>query len=292
MRVREYVSLAILLAFIAIMANPSIAQALTVTNTTKYGSLLKAPLADQIFIYNASSKAVKVWCIVKDENPDAIVGCNGEEFWVYPRSWETMYVTDSTNGPAAVDCFAMKETNAGGFQVSYDYLIGTASLEGMTYPMWSFAANVATGKRVGVAGQIRLTGKSGGYDACPASHTFILPTGLASAKATFTLAKEDLRQDRSPIYSRARMVFAPYTTSKFQCIEDIIAPFDLPFRNSFSVVGLSNRTICDDTAVASPLFGLVIAQFPGKDPFLIMSTGAGADGTGFILFDPPGPTYD
>jgi len=289
MKTRGFLLVTVLSVFGCIM-NASLVQALTVASTTKLGSLLKAPLATDILIENVYIKDVRVWCIVKDQDSSNIHGGSGIEFQVKARSAEHFYVTDITGGyPAAVDCFVVKYNNLGNHQTSYNYLKGTAFIDGMPYQMWSFAAKVKMGKAVGTPGEIRLTGLSGGYDACPASLHFSLPDGLDFAEATFTLAKEDLRQDRLPVYSKARMVFSPYMTSRYQCIEDITAPFQLPIKNSFSIKGIAS-TSCAEVAVNSPLFGIVVVQSSGGNPVLILPTGIGVDGTGYILFDPAGPT--
>jgi hypothetical protein len=106
---------------------------------------------------------------------------------------------------------------AGDRQISWNHLFGSATIydydagEAWEYSSWNFAARaVDRGDPVGTGGELLLSGVDGGYDACP---EYVLGTFAAAPEIildgsvsdlTLVPCKQDLRQDRTPTYTKAQ----------------------------------------------------------------------------------------
>ena len=136
---------------------------------------------------------------------------------------------DDTYGE--LKCWAVNPD--GNRQISWNHLFGSATIynyvlgEAWEYSSWNFAArNVDRGKSVGVGGRLDLNGApvggGPGYDACPqyvlgafmADGAFMVDGGrfsdrhnvvfLDTTDLTLVPCIEDLRQDRTPTYTKAQ----------------------------------------------------------------------------------------
>ena len=109
-------------------------------------------------------------------------------------------------------------------QISWNHLFGSATIfdyergEAWEYSSWNFTArDVDRGVAVGTGGELLLSGVDGGYDACP---QYVLGTfmadgsdftdssgnivDLSTTDLTLVPCKQDLRQDRTPTYTKAQ----------------------------------------------------------------------------------------
>lgn len=241
-------------------------------------------------------------------------------------------------GVGELKCWAVNA--AGDQQISFNHLYGNAWLIGeyaeTAYNAWSFTArNVAINQPVGTGGELVLSGANGAYDACPQYLlvNFIpayFMVGEADFRPDLTLVpcKQDLRQDRTPTYTKAKFDIWNQNETKFtgayQCIKcwyegylDEIGTNGgfggekftwwtlKTFAARFRVQGVAS-TVCSPAAAASPLVGLMAYGFDPRDaldvplldppiktapmiPWLAYEPhGAGATGTGFVKWDPQG----
>ena len=127
-------------------------------------------------------------------------------------------------GKGELKCWAVNEE--GDDQISWNHLFGTATVydygagTAREYSSWNFSARVpVAGDPVGTTpGELELTGAAGAYDACP---DYLLGTfmadgavmtdvydnntvSLAATDLTLSPCKQDLRQDRTPTYTKAQ----------------------------------------------------------------------------------------
>jgi hypothetical protein len=295
------------LALLVLMALPTGAWALSVGNPSKSGSLIIFPLIDLsnnadtvISISNEMYYDVNVFCQYRSEVDDV----GGSVFTIGPRGTVWFSLKDGSGSIPApftiaergeVKCWAVNES--GSQQISWNYLQGFAEITdavGNTwgYSSWNFAADQPRGNFIGDPGEIKLTGLPGGYDAMPKYLRFNVPGTVSEAKVTLVLGKQDLRQDREKSYSKAKFSYTKYGTSSTQCVID---QGQVPIRNSligtFTVQGIAS-TVCDEkygipykTTKNSPLLGVIVAKRT-VTYYGIMPVGVGADGSGYILWDP------
>jgi hypothetical protein len=302
------VRIALCLALLMVWALPTSSFAVSVGSPYKSGSLLIFPLIDVsgdldtvISITNEFYAGVNVACRYRSTS-DEVGGVN---FLIEP--YETVWFSEKTgDGSVAVPpalgekgelkCWAVNAS--GDEQISWNYLQGFAEIidsgsSGLAwgYSSWNFAADRPRGRLVGVPGEIRLSGSPGEYDAMPKYLSFNLPKTISGAKPTLILGKQDLRQDRKNIYSKAKFNYSKGNTSGIKCIENIVQTA-IPARvlASFKVQGIAS-TICDQefnkpfgTTQNSPLLGVVEAR-RNNAVFGIMPVGSGFDRSGYILWD-------
>jgi hypothetical protein len=119
-------------------------------------------------------------------------------------------------GLGELKCWAVNA--AGDQQIAFNHLYGNALIlteeAGVVYNAYSFTARgVAQGAVVGTGGNLKLTGNSGDYDACPQYlvtnfvPSFVDETNEDRAirpDLTLVPCKQDLRQDRVPTCTKAK----------------------------------------------------------------------------------------
>ncbi len=235
-------------------------------------------------------------------------------------AWDSAY--------GELKCWAV---DAGGAnQIAWNYLSGSAKVvnyeyyTAYEYNAWSFGARTsstgADGGTVGTGGVITLDGVN--YDACPAyflgnfytpgsGYNFFKDTDL-----TLVACKEDLRQDRTPTYTKAYFDIwneneTEYsgTTECIRCWKDSYLSYISSSFNYMSLHTAAARfrthgiasTVCLPAAlqVASPLIGVLVEYLDfsyGQESDSIGSGGSyvttastgfgsGQDNTGFIKWD-------
>lgn len=303
------VRIALCVALFVFLVVPASSFALTVGSPYKNGSLMIFPLVDGsdgvdtvITISNGFYETVDIACrhrTVSDE-----VGGFTFHLGPYQTAWFSIQTGQgSIPAPMAfaergeLKCWAVDAS--GGQQISWNYLQGFAQItnaDGLSwgYSSWNFKANKTRNKVVGKPGIIKLSGKSGQYDAMPQYLYFSVPGTVTEAQLTLLLGKEDLRQDRQSTYSKAKFYYERGRTSGTQCLVDMVE-VSIPQRvlGSFRVEGIAS-TVCDrlfklpdGTTQGSPLLGMVEAH-SNSAVFGIMPIGVGADGSGYILWDADG----
>lgn len=299
------IRIALCLALLGLMALPAISFALTVGSPYKTGSVMVFPFVDVsestdtvITITNSFYYEVDVVCqyrSVSDEVGGAVFSVGARDtIWFSLGTGKgsmpsPLYVADK----GEIKCWAVDAS--GTRQISWNYLQGFAQItddEGGNwgYSSWNFAANKPRGEPVGKPGVIKLSGLSGKYDAMPKYLSFNVPGTVSEARLSLVLGKQDLTQDRQNIYSKAKFTYNKWGTSSTQCIIDQVQTMTIPsaLMGSFKVQGIAS-TVCDvefgvptRTTQKSPLLGVLQA---GKSS-LFMPSGVGADGSGYILWDP------
>jgi hypothetical protein len=284
---------------------PATSFALTVGSPYKPGSLMIFPLIDGsqdadtvIAITNGFYQGVNVACRYKsssDELGGALfsIGPNGTAWFSVKSGKGSISVQLPPGEKGELKCWAVSA--AGDAQISWNYLQGIAQVsnsEGVWgYSSWNFAADKKRGESVGQPGVIRLSGLPNAYDAMPQYLQFVIPGTLTEARLTVVLGKQDLTQDRQPIYSKAKFYYSRGGTSGQQCIEEwrqtSIPPSAL---GSFKVQGIAS-TVCDrefsvpvGTTQNSPLLAVLEAHM-NQTVFGIMPIGVGIDGSGYIYWD-------
>jgi len=175
-------------------------------------------------------------------------------------------------GKGELKCWAVNAE--GDNQISWNSLFGTATVydyaagSAWEYSSWNFTANALRGEPVGTTpGELELTGGSRGYDACPAylvagfmadgsgltdSHDNNV-VSLNTTSLTLSPCKQDLRQDRSPTFTKAMFdiwnedeIRFTGTYMCFKCwLETTLAPMPVTsegagFYQYFDRFGLSN----------------------------------------------------
>jgi hypothetical protein len=190
---------------------------------------------------------------------------------------------------------------------------------------WVFTARgVPLGDPIGSPGQLDLTGLTGGYDACPQYLIANFPTAVPDVQTerlTLVPCMQDLRQDRTPTCTKAKFDVWNENETKFtgsyRCIKcwyegylseigaDKIGYGGVNFTTAglggstygrYRVQGVAS-TVCNGKIagcagvkqVASPLLGLQTLENPRGDVLLMTGNatfGAGADGSGFVKWDP------
>jgi len=231
----------------ALCATPAFAQ--TVANTSQKGSLLIFPLID---VRGETSTIIQ---IANDNNATAYVKCyymnerkgrrdfefkltRKQPVWFDAKtgsggvgSGAAVFPNDAARGgiyPGDVNlgeliCWAVDA--AGHNQVSWNHLVGAATVvdsdevSAYEYSAWSFKVQggLAAGAAVGTPGRLELTGRDGGYDACPGYlvETFD-PAGASLTAGANTIyyrdndlsvvsCNQDLRQDFTPHYTKLLM---------------------------------------------------------------------------------------
>jgi hypothetical protein len=188
------------------------------------------------------------------------------------------------------------------------------------------ARGVALGDPVGpTPGQLDLTGAANGYDACPQYLVDNFPTANAQQNLRLTLVpcKQDLRQDRIPTCTKAKFDVWNENETKFtgsyRCLKcwyegylNQIGADGIGYGSAnFTMAGLGGNlygryrvqgvasTVCTGkikgctgvTQVASPFLGVQVREKTRVGtPFIFMAGGptfgAGADGSGWIKWDP------
>jgi hypothetical protein len=310
------IRIALCLSLLAALALPACSFALTVGNPYKTGSLIIFPLIDVsddtdtvVTISNSFYEDVNIAC--RFRSVSAEVG--GVAFALVP--YETVWFSLKTGEGSMSAPFTLAEKGElkcwavsppGTEQISWNYLQGLAEItdtQGHTwsYSSWNFAANQPRGESVGQPGVISLTGLPGGYDAMPKYLSFNISGTVAEAEVTLALGKQDLRQDRQSIYSKAKFNYSRGGTSSQQCMTDgVRAPIKIKktVLGSFKVQGIAS-TVCDvqfnvplKTTQDSPLLGVIEATNKKKAVFGIMPIGMGADGSGFVLWDADGQVVE
>lgn len=291
----------------ALLVLPAGGLALTVGNPAKNGSLIVFPLVDgtagtdtAIYLTNVYYYEVAVACYFRSDAGEV----SGGVITLPPDDVVWFSVTTgggSAQFPASIGekgemkCWAV---NASGTeQISWNYLQGYAQITKSTsswgYPSWNFAANQPRGEPVGEAGRLELSGLPGGYDAMPSSLSYTIPGAVTVAAQSLVLGKQDLRQDRESLYSKAKFRFKMNngTTSSTKCIRDQLhTSIDKRMMRNMRVQGIAS-TVCDrqfgipaKTTQASPLIGVIEARI-NSYVFGIVPSGVGADGSGYILWD-------
>jgi hypothetical protein len=228
------------------------------------------------------------------------------------------------NMTGELKCWAVNDN--GDKQLSFNHLYGNAWIQseaaGVVYNAYAFAAKKPFGQTVGTGGTLLLNGTTD-YDACPQYLLFNFVPGLEGQNfepdLTLVPCKQDLRQDRTPTYTKAKFDIWNTDETKFtgayQCIkcwwEDeldrigAIGSTATPgygghkftwdtlysFANRFRVQGVaSSYSVCPYGASPSPLLGLMLyvqKDRPNPLPFAgYTAAGAGLDGSGFIYWDP------
>ena len=231
------VRIALCVALFVFLAVPASSFALTVGSPYKNGSLMIFPLVDGsdgvdtvITISNGFYETVDIACrhrTVSDE-----VGGFTFHLGPYQTAWFSIQTGQgSIPAPMAfaergeLKCWAVDAS--GGQQISWNYLQGFAQItnaDGLSwgYSSWNFKANKTRNKVVGKPGIIKLSGKSGQYDAMPQYLYFSVPGTVTEAQLTLLLGKEDLRQDRQSTYSKAKFYYERGRTSGTQCLMDMV----------------------------------------------------------------------
>jgi hypothetical protein len=305
----KQIRIALCLALLGFLALPAAGFALPVGNPYKTGSLMVFPLVDLsgdndtvIAITNSFYHEVNVACwyrSVSDEVGGAVFAVGADDtVWFSLKTGEgsmpaPFYLAE--NGE--VKCWAVNE--AGTEQISWNYLQGLAEISDAQnrtwgYSSWNFAADKPRGAAVGEAGVIRLSGLSGQYDAMPKYLNLNVPGTVSEAKVTLVLGKQDLRQDRENVYSKAKFTYSKGGTSSTQClIDQVQTSIRKSLLSSFKVQGIAS-TVCDvlfdvllKTTQNAPLLGVLQERRKSSTAvFGIMPIGMGADGSGYILWDP------
>lgn len=303
----KQIRIVLCLALLVLLALPTGALALSVGNPNKSGSLIIFPLVDLsngtdtvISISHEMYYDVNVFCQYRSEADDV----GGSVFTIGPRGTVWFSLKDGTGSIPApftiaergeVKCWAVNES--GSQQISWNYLQGFAEItdkDGNTwgYSSWNFAADQPRGDPVGDPGEIKLTGLPGGYDAMPKYLRFNVPGTVSEATVKFVLGKQDLRQDHERSYSKAKFSYTKYGTSGTHCLIDQgQATIQKSLIGTFTVQGIAS-TVCDEkfgvpykTTKNSPLLGVLVAKRK-VTCYGIMPVGVGADGSGYIYWDP------
>jgi hypothetical protein len=197
--------------------------------------------------------------------------------------------------------------------------------EWVMYNAWSFTARLPFGATVGTGGYLALTGAAGGYDACPQYLVSNFYPDLGP-DLTLVPCKQDLRQDRIPTCTKAKFDIWNENETKFtgayQCLKcwyegflDEISPpsgfggekftwwalktsvarFRVQSANNAACRAAFPECVANPAAnVLTPFVGVLLyaerwaidglegfVPFAGTTPF-----GAGADGTGYVAWDP------
>lgn len=298
------IRIALYLALLGLLVSPVSGSALTVGNTSKNGSLLVFPLVDGtvgtdtvIYLTNVYYYEVMVACYYRsssDEVSGGIIKLPADDM-IWFSLTKGVSSPISIDGKGEMKCWAVDPS--GSQQISWNYLQGFAQItdggSSWGYPSWNFAANQVRGQPVGEAGRIELSGLAGAYDAMPGSLSFSVPGAVTVATQALVLGKDDLRQDRENIYSKAKFRFKlnKGTTSGTQCIKDQLhTSIDKRMMRNIKVQGIAS-TVCDKefgiparTTQNSPLIGVIKVRL-NSYVFAIMPNGVGADGSGYILWD-------
>lgn len=304
------IRIALCLVVLGLAVLPPGSYALTVGSPYKTGSLLVFPFVNVtesvdtvIAITNSHYLEVNVLCqhrSVSDEVSGAVFPVGGRDtvWFSLGTGGGSMPSPLSVGEEGEIKCWAVDAS--GTKQISWNYLQGLAEItddEGdiwLHYSSWNFAANKPRGESVGKPGVIKLSGLSGKYDAMPKSLRFNVPGTVTEARLTLVLGKQDVTQDRRNVYSKARFAYDRWGTSSTQCIMDQVQSMtiDSSRLGGFKVQGIAS-TVCDvkfglppRTTQNSPLLGVLQARTSSSPFTAIMPSGVGADGSGYILWDP------
>jgi hypothetical protein len=298
------------LMLLVLVALPANGFALPVGNPNKSGSLMVFPLVDgsdnndtMIIISNSFFYEVNIACqyrSVSDEVGGAVFTIDAfDAVWFSMKTGEgSIYAPVYLAEKGEMKCWAVND--AGTEQISWNYLQGAADIINeksgtvLSYNSWNFAADKPRGETVGNPGEIKLSGLAGEYDAMPKYLSFNVPGTVVEAKVTLVLGKQDFRQDRVNIFSKAKFTYTKGRTSSTQCIIDQVeAPIRKAVLGSFKVQGIAS-TVCDalfdvpgNTTQNAPLLGVMEARRKSSN-WGIMPIGMGIDRSGYILWDPDG----
>ena len=313
------IRIALCLTLLGLLALPASGFALTVGSPYKTGSLMMFPLIDVsdttgtvtdtlIAISNSFYEEVNVVCQYRSISDEV----GGTLFTVGARDTVSLSLGNGEGSMPSplyvgekgeIKCWAVDAS--GSEQISWNYLEGYAEITDnkgkfLGYPSWNFAADKPRGESVGEPGVIKLSGASGEYDAMPKYLRFSVPATVTEANLSVVLGKEDVRQDRQNIYSKAKFTYNKWGTTKTKCIMDQgQAAIPKTLLGSFRVQGIAS-TVCDTqfgiprkTTQNSPLLGVLeVRRSPSGSFGIIMPTGAGADGSGYILWDMDSGVYE
>ena len=302
------IRIALCFILLGLLAVPASGFALTVGNPSKNGSLLVFPLVDVtggndavIAITNTFYATVNLACYYHSHSGDvagAIFAIDATKTaWFSLKTGvgsmqSPLYIT----GMGDMKCWAVNE--AGSQQISWNYLQGFAEIANSAgtwgYTSWNFAANKARGEPVGEPGVIKLSGLPDEYDAMPKMLQFTVPGTVSQATLTLVLGKEDVTQDREKIYSKATFRYAAWGSTGTKCIDhQVQTGISSAMLGSFRVQGIAS-TVCDTefkipkkTTQNSPLLGVLQGRSKiSGSSYGIMPSGSGADGSGYILWEP------
>ncbi len=162
----------------------------------------------------------------------------------FPMPFQTNPYTGQLKAATGeLTCFAVDSDTWA--PISFNHLFGAAEIfenESILYgyPSWNFTARgVELGKQVGRQGRLLLTGKEGGYDACPDYLTTEFQPALTSGECsddcstgtelTLVACKQDLRQDGSRIVTKALFEIFDQNGTKFGNAWKCINKFDDDF---------------------------------------------------------------
>jgi hypothetical protein len=196
---------------------------------------------------------------------------------------------------------------------------------GIVYNAWSFTARAPLKAVMGTGGTLLLTGAAGGYDACPSYLVTNFVPAFAPdpwrqgvvPDLTLVPCKQDLRQDRVPTCTKAKFDVWNENETKFtgayvclKCwaegyLNEISPPYGFggdkftmftlkTFAARFRVQS-ANNAACKASIPACASIPGVLTPFVGLMLYVDWETGlpwagyepftAGADGTGFVLWD-------
>jgi len=302
----KIVRVVLCLSLLALLALPTGAYALSVGNPSKSGSVIIFPLvdltADNDTVISISQEMyydVNVFCQYRTESDEV----GGSVFTIGPREtvWFSLKTGDGSipapftlSERGEVKCWAVND--AGSEQISWNYLQGYAEIFNAVgywaYSSWNFAADQPRGASVGEPGEIRLTGLPGGYDAMPKYLRFSVSGKVTEATVSLVLGKQDMRQDHDNNYSKAKFSYTKYGTTSTYCLKDLgQTSIRKSVLGAFRVQGVAS-TVCDvqfglpaKTTKNSPLLGVLQIKRNGSHS-AVLPVGMGADGSGYILWDP------
>ena len=295
-----------LVLLVLVWALPAGSFALSIGNPYKMGSLLVFPLVDgsegsdtEITITNGSYVGVNVACMFRNDSDEtagtAFFLDSHETVWFSAQTGEGSVAAPLSPGEKGeMKCWAVNESMDA--QISWNYLQGFAQImdskgRSWGYSSWNFAADQPRGALAGQPGIIKLSGLPGEYDAMPRYLSFNIPTGATQTKIVLVLGKQDFRQDRENLYSKAKFTYTRNGSSSQQCIKNWVQT-TLPKSavGGAKVQGIAS-TVCDTqfrkpfgTTQNSPVLGVLEVQRK-QAVFGVMPVGFGSDGSGYILWD-------
>lgn len=335
------------LAIFLVLAVATMASAApNVASTSQKGSLLVFPkiiswkntVETYIFIGNDNTKGTYVKCYWMDENQSV------EDFHFYitanqPIVFDTTVGGNAygppfaTNSSGSLVCWAQNDEDT--HPVKFNHLYGYAMIDSANgdvfYNAYSFAFRGTDAQAAALGSELPLDAANN-YDACPKYivTTFVPDRGtvvpMVSTKTfypdlTLWPCKQDLRQDRTPTYTKAKFDIWNYNEVKFtgaykcfKCFwEGYLADIDtsryvgyggekftisvlgdIPAR--LRVQGVASSVCKFPTSEATPLLGVMLydlAKTATLQPFAGHTMhGAGFDQTGVVKWDPSEIVYE